>query len=457
MTRLTQVPMTSRTISATQVFDGLINELQCAQQILVGFSGGLDSTVLLNLLTEVVAAERITAVHINHGLSSQADQWQEHAQRQCKVLGVAYHGETVKVISAGGGLEEAARNLRYQVFERLLVEGGILLLGHHQNDQAETVLYRLMRGSGPRGLAGIPTQRAIGLGKLYRPLLCWPKQNLTDYAHEHKLDFVEDETNQEEQYDRNFLRHQVVPALAKRWPDYLKRLNNIAQISQETDELCREMAAQDMNVLKLRQERAGASLCLSSLKLLSVARQRNVLRHWPQRYNKSALNGKIVDQVFRSVIDARADAAPKVQCKDIEFRRYRQRLYILDSNELASSPPFQRTQVIWSDQTLSWSASDMGLTLSRVTGDGFRVLSGQQISVSYRIGGEVCHPAGRVHSNSLKKCLQEGGVEPRWRHRVPLIYVDDSLAAVGDLWVCKGWSVGAEEDGIKINWLSNSL
>ena len=132
---------------------GLINELQCAQQILVGFSGGLDSTVLLNLLTEVVAAERITAVHINHGLSSQADQWQEHAQRQCKALGVAYHGETVKVISAGGGLEEAARNLRYQVFERLLVEGGILLLGHHQNDQAETVLYRLMRGSGPRGNA----------------------------------------------------------------------------------------------------------------------------------------------------------------------------------------------------------------------------------------------------------------------------------------------------------------
>ena len=454
---MTQVLMSDRKISANRVFKGLINELQCAQQVLVGLSGGLDSTVLLTLLVDVLPADQITAVHVNHGLSSEADQWQEHTKKLCENLGVGYHGKTVTVMPTGGGVEEAARKARYQVFQDLMEQDGILLLGHHQNDQAETIVYRLMRGSGPRGLSGIPTSRSIGPGKLYRPLLSWSKQHLMDYAIERQLDFVEDQSNQEVYYDRNFLRHQVVPLLAKRWPDYLQRLNGVAKISQDTDQLCRDLAAQDICGLNLRQERAGASLCIACLKLLSPVRQRNVLRHWPERYGRAALNAKAIDEIIGSVIEARPDACPKVSCNDVEFHRFRRRIYILDSNQLGANIQFEKRQVDWSQLSSEWIDSGLGVVLSRVRGDGIRVRPDQLISLSQRVGGELCHPQGRAHSNSLKKCLQENDVEPWWRFRVPLIYVDDCLAAVGDLWICEGWSVGPEEDGIKIHWRSNSL
>jgi tRNA(Ile)-lysidine synthase len=305
-------------------------QLDSAPQILVGLSGGLDSSVLLSLVCEVVAAEKITAVHINHGLSPNADHWQQQSAEFCRSLGVRLHSESVTVLEVGGGLESAARDARYRVFERLIIDEGILLLGHHADDQVETVLYRLLRGSGPKGLAGIPVTRVLGRGKLLRPLLDWPKIALENWACRKQLRWIEDESNQQEQFDRNYLRRRVVPALAERWPDYIQGISRSARHSGEADQLAESVAWTDLEDLDIRPERAGLSLSLSAFNQIESLRQRNLLRYWPTFYRLAALDHNLVDEVLNSLVSAREDSGPKVVRGNIQLCRYRDRLYLLN-------------------------------------------------------------------------------------------------------------------------------
>ena len=444
-----------RELSASAAFANWQQQLDSAPQILVGLSGGLDSAVLLNLACEVVAAEKITAVHINHGLSPNADHWQQHSAELCRSLGVHLHSESVVVVEVGGGLESAARDARYKVFEKLIVEGGILLLGHHGDDQVETVLFRMLRGSGPKGLAGIPVERLLGSGKLLRPLLDWPKVALEGWAAKKQLRWIEDESNQQEQFDRNYLRHRVVPALAERWPDYIKGISLSAEHSGEADQLAESVAWTDLEDLDIRPERAGLSLSLPAFNQLESLRQRNLLRYWPTFYRLAALGPNLVDEVLNSLVSAREDSGPKVVRGNIQFCRYRDRLYLLNLSGQAKMAD---------DTCLFWHANESlvlpdgtRLSAQKVRGDGLRIDNGSELTLRFRQGGERCQPAGRDRSNSLKKLLQEYALEPWWRERIPLFYIDEQLVAVGDLWVCQGWQCGADEEGLKITWQTNSL
>jgi tRNA(Ile)-lysidine synthase len=442
-------------LSASGVFANWQDQLDSAPQILVGLSGGLDSSVLLTLLCEVVAAEKITAVHINHGLSPNAEQWQQQSAEFCRSLGVHLHSESVTVLEVGGGIESAARDARYQVFEKLIVEEGILLLGHHANDQVETVLYRMLRGSGPKGLAGIPVTRPLGRGKLLRPLLQWPRVALENWAAKQQLCWIEDESNQQEQFDRNYLRHRVVPALAERWPDYIQGITRSAQHSAEADQLAESVAAADLVTLDSRGERAGWSLSLPEFNQLEPLRQRNLLRYWPSFYGLAALSQNFVDEILNSLISAREDSEPKVVRSDIQLCRYRNRLYLLN---LSGRPKMA------DDVCLYWHADEhlvlpdgTHLSAERVLGEGLRIDDVSQLTLRFRQGGERCQPVGRDRSNSLKKLLQEYALEPWWRERIPLFYIEEQLVAVGDLWVSQGWQCEADEEGLKIIWQTNSL
>ena len=444
-----------RELSASAVFANWQEQLDSAPQILVGLSGGLDSSVLLSLVCEVVAAEKITAVHINHGLSPNADHWQQQSAEFCRSLGVRLHAESVTVLEVGGGLESAARDARYTVFEKLIVEEGILLLGHHADDQVETVLYRLLRGSGPKGLAGIPVTRPLGHGKLLRPLLDWPKIALENWASRKQLRWIEDESNQQDRFDRNYLRRRVVPALAERWPDYIQGVTRSAQHSLEADQLAESVAWTDLEDLDIRPERAGLSLSLPKFNQLEPLRQRNLLRYWPTFYRLAALSPNLVDEVLNSLVSAREDSEPKVVRAEIQLCRYRNRLYLLN---LSGRPKMA------DDVCLFWHADELlvlpdgtHLSAERVRGEGLRIDDVSQLSLRFRQGGERCQPAGRDRSNSLKKLLQEYALEPWWRERIPLFYIEEQLVAVGDLWVCQGWQCGADEEGLKITWQTNSL
>ena len=425
-------------------------ELEAAPRVLVGLSGGVDSVVLLHLLQRMLDPQKIEALHINHGLSPNALQWQENAQQLCRKLGVRCHIEQVEVSGSGEGLEAAARNARYQVFENYLSDGGLLLLAHHGDDQVETVFYHLLRGSGPRGLAGIPERRQLSGGGLLRPLLAVSKQMLLDYAQKHELRWDDDESNTQIHFDRNYLRHQLIPPLAKRWPDYLSRVAASAWLCGESEQLAVEVADDDLLSVDVRSERAGWSVDLESLTQLSRLRAENLLRHWPGLCGL-ALPGKVViAEIVRTVILARADARPQVDWLGARMTRSGQRLYLLRRGVQEGVP--DNCCHTWDMKAPLRLPDGSSVFAELATGDGLVLPKGAVVEVRTRQGGERCHPAGREHSNKLKKLLQEYGLEPWWRDRLPLLFVERELAAVGDLWVCEGFQAKAGQQGVKIRW-----
>ena len=463
---MTKATLTSDGLQPTAVLSAWQQQLGTAPQILVALSGGLDSTVLLQLLVTTVSPARLYAVHINHGLSANADQWQAQAEDYCQSLGVQLHCEAVEVISAGEGIEAAARHARYAVFERLLQKDGLLLLGHHADDQVETLLYQMLRGSGAKGLSGMPVQRVLGQGQLIRPLLSTSKAQLKDYALKQKLSWCEDESNADDKFDRNYLRNQVVPVIAQRWPDYRQSMGLSAELSSEAEQLAAALAEEDFARLDGREERAGWSICVNQLLSLDDLRQRNILHHWPGLNNLAKPNKTIIAQIKDSVIGAREDGEPEVIWRSTRWRRFRSRLYLLRNRsaecylEPHSEPlcdSISALESVWYAEEPLELADGSSLIAEDVDGAGLLIPEGQPLTVRYRHGGERCRPVGRGHSNSLKKLLLEFAVEPWWRDRMPLLYMGETLVAVGDCWICEGWQAAPQQRGKKIHWQVNSL
>ena len=463
---MTKATLTSDSLQPEAVFAGWQQQLSTASQVLVALSGGLDSTVLLQLLVATVSAGRVCAVHVNHGLSANADQWQAQAEDYCRSLGVQIHCETVEVTPAGEGIEAAARHARYAVFERLLQKDGLLLLGHHADDQVETLLYQMLRGSGAKGMSGMPVQRALGHGQLIRPLLSISKAQLKDYALIQNLTWCEDESNADDKFDRNYLRNQIVPVVAQRWPDYRQSIGLSAELSSEAEQLAAALAEEDFARLDEREERAGWSICVNRLLKLNDVRQRNILHHWPGLNNLAKPNKTIIAEIKDSVVGARDDGEPEVVWQSTRWRRFRSRLYLLrnGSAESCLEPPSESRCDSIKAPDFAWHAEEpleladgSSLVAEDVDGAGLLIPQGQLLTVCYRRGGERCRPVGRGHSNSLKKLLLEYAVEPWWRDRMPLLYMGETLVAVGDCWICEGWQAAPQQRGKKIHWQVNSL
>lgn len=424
-----------------------------APQILVGLSGGIDSVLLLELLKQQIDSKLIQAVHINHGLSDNADQWQQFTQDYCRQLDVDYHAEKIQLVVTGEGIEAAAREARYAVFEKLLKQNGLLFLAHHADDQVETVLYRLLRGSGSKGLAGMPESRPLGMGQLIRPLLAYSKQAIQREAVERDLNWIEDESNLDNQFDRNYIRNKVIPVIAKRWPDYPQAIMHSAGLSDQANQLSKDMALEDLASLDELKERAGWSISIEALTNLSTLRQRNFLRYWSDIQNLSAPSGKIINEILSSVVGARQDASPEVVWQSQCWARFQNRLYLLNfSNQQAP----QDSPRSWNMQNCLLLADGSQISAETSKGKGLLVAA-DSLEIRYRQGGERCKPEGRGHSSSLKKLLLEYQLPPWLRDRVPLFYANKELVAVGDLWVCEGWGTKPNQSGVKIKWQVDSL
>ncbi|WP_404940808.1 tRNA lysidine(34) synthetase TilS [Pseudomonas chlororaphis] len=251
----------------------------------IAFSGGLDSTVLLHLLAQLRQRHRLpplTAIHVHHGLQAAADAWPEHCRTQCEALGVPLQIVAVQV-QPGASLERAAREARYAAFEEAAGGNELLLTAQHRDDQAETLLFRLLRGAGVRGLSAMPASRALGQGHLLRPLLDVSRDELERYARDHQLHWIDDPSNQDRQFSRNYLRHQVFPLLTARWPQAASSMARSAAHLREARELLDELAIIDLRAAALGVEFEWLglpSLALAPLVGLSEARQRNALSHW---------------------------------------------------------------------------------------------------------------------------------------------------------------------------------
>ena len=391
----------------------------------VAFSGGLDSTVLLHLLAGLAQREPLPplrAIHIQHGLQAAAEAWPAHCQQVCDELGVSLLQREVQVLP-GASLEQAARDARYAAFVEVLGPDEVLLTAQHRDDQAETLLFRLLRGAGARGLAAMPATRKLGGGQLVRPLLAVSRAQLEAYARGHGLRWVEDPSNSDERFSRNFLRRQVLPLLAQRWPQAVASMARSAAHLSEAQDLLDELAQVDLAAIEQESRFAGLplpSLALAPLLRLSAARQRNLVRYWLAPLTPLPDSDHWAG--WDSLATAAVDAAPIWRLAGGELHRADGRLWWLSGVYLQALPSIALS--LPADKPLS------------LPGNGHVCLRGPApsgaLQVRYRQGGEQLHLPQRGRRD-LKRLLNEAGVPGFLRSRWPLLYQGEQLLAVANL------------------------
>ena len=407
----------------------------------IAFSGGLDSTVLLHLLATLAKSETLpplNAIHVHHGLQAVADAWPIHCQSVCDSLGVPLRVMRVQVQS-GASLERAAREARYQAFTEVTGVGEVVLTGQHRDDQAETLLFRLLRGAGVRGLAAMPAHRPLAGGYLARPLLDVSRAELEAYASDHQLKWIDDPSNADPRFSRNYLRHRVIPTLTERWPQAVSNLARTAEHLSEAQALLGELACMDLHAAD--QPSAFPWLVLPSLDLgplreLSDARQRNALRHWLTPLTRLPDSDHWAS--WFSLRDAKADAQPLWRLADGELHRCGERIWWLPS-----------TWSDFSDASVSWSLPQNPLVLP---GNGRLEFIGEApdgpLEVRYRRGGEMLEVPGRGRRD-LKRLLNESGLPGFVRGRLPLLYQGEQLLGVPSL--AGLWPVAS--DSWQLHWM----
>lgn len=402
--------------------------------ICVGFSGGVDSVVLLHLLHRLAPRQnwRLHALHVHHGISQHADDWAKFCTEFCTQIAIPLHVEAVNLQPLLHlGIEAAARQLRHAALQQHASD--FIALAHHQDDQAETVLLQLLRGAGVRGAAAMPllktrSQRASVL----RPLLGVSKADLLDYAHAEQLAWVEDDSNTDVIYARNFLRQRVLPQLAQHFPAYRQTLSRSAQHFAEAAQLQDELAALDgENFIH------GNRLKMSVLLGLSEVRGKNLLRYFLTQQGAQLPDSTRLQEMLRQALTARDDARVCIAWSGHEMRRYRDELHFLAH---ASIP--ERYELLWQGEAMLSLPNGAELTFIRLAGQGIDAgrLAGKSVVVTTRRGGEHIQLAANRPHRSLKNLLQEHGIPPWQRNTYPLLYADGVLICVPNIGVAVAWA-----------------
>lgn len=443
--------MTQGDTSLPERFDACLASHAPTGRLVLAFSGGRDSTVLLHLLSRYRAERDCLAVHLDHGLHEDSPHWARHCREQAAAWGVPFHQETLGVQpDPGESPEAAARAGRYSAFERLLEPGDTLLMAHHADDQLETLLYRLMRGTGSRGLSGIPFQRAFGAGQILRPLLFEPGESLQDYARRYRLIWVEDPSNSALRFDRNWLRHRVVDPLRSRWPEAASQAARAAANLAEDAALLTEIAAEDRQRLG-----GGSSLEVAGLMALSSVRRRNLLRHWVEEAVGYPPSRSVLERLQRDVLEAAPDARPRLVVGTRVLLRERGRLSLetlgagersIDSGPFEWSPPHERLTLPGNGCLQVRSADAEEDTAVRLP---------ERITVRYRREGDRFHD-GR-HHRRLNEWMRLAEIPASRRDKVPLLLDGDRLFAVGETVVDPRYIAAkpgqVPDEGVVIQWL----
>ena len=409
----------------------VVNQCDSPAHIYIGYSGGVDSHVLLHLCASITSIkDKITAVYVHHGLQIEAESWSRHCKKTAENLGVEFILLRVNAVAGQGeSPEEAARNARYTALKTLIGVNDVLLVAQHRDDQLETVLLQLFRGSGLRGLSAMPERMPFGRGLMLRPLLNVSKSVIDDYAREHALNWVEDPSNLSHDYDRNFLRNAVLPILKQRWPACDKTVARSARHCADAQALISDLAEE----LFLRIfNAADKTLCISRLKSYKTSKQSFVIRQWLQTFNLKMPSLAFVEQLQSEVLSSRKDGGPELSVQGYCVRRYRDKLYCLKQ----AAPEIVQDR-LWSSGQASIKVSEHQ-TLSCVSSSSgicFEQWRKATIAVKARGGGEKIRLPGRKGHHTLKKLFQEAAIPPWEREAIPLVYLDNKLAAVGDLWI----------------------
>lgn len=437
---------------------------QSRLSLVVAFSGGVDSHVLLHALASLRAQQGstgaapadfdLTAIHIHHGLSPKADAWQQHCQQVCEALKVVFLSARVNVTKQPRcSLEALARQARYSKLVELAPPGSIIVLGQHVDDQLETVLLQLKRGAGPKGLSGmarlaINKHDKAAKVRFFRPLIDCSQQQILAYAHQHNLGWQEDDSNQDTDFERNFLRHKIVPLLKQRWPQFAYSVARSAQLCAEQQLLLDEVCEQKLAPLCS----ADNSLDITQLHLLSETWQRQLIRTWLALQQVQSPSQAILQQLTDQLTNAADDANPLIQWQNWQCRRFRQRLYILPlSVDLSGS-----SLVFVDDQELLLPQQLGRLTLVAGEMAGHRAAnsttfigSKKQLKIRFGGYGDKFKPAHSAHSKPLKQWFKLWQIPPWQRDKVAIITHGEHIIGLihnGQLISSQAHTVGAGQN-----------
>ena len=430
--------------------------LESYERIGVGFSGGLDSHVLLSSLSiSIQDTSKLVAIHINHGISKECDLWEKKCKDMAHDLGVFFYTTKLDLQNSSVS-EDILREARYKAFQEWAQEGDLICTAHHKDDQLETIFFRLMRGTGIEGLKGIPAWRKSSGLSYFRPFLDFTKKELLEYALINKMEWIEDESNFDIKFSRNFIRNSVFPLLVKYWPGFGKSLQFLSKEASYSQSILDEISKNDLESCRLD---SSQELSVPKVSMFSRHRIRNLLYRWLTESSSIRLSVKQSEEIINLLIQKKEslDHVILISSKDNnnshDLRMFRQVLYLLPREYCTVLDQFEESE--WNlKNDLHLPTGKIGFKETK--GKGLSLIhASKKITVRGREGGERCKPFGRDKSQKLKKLLQESDVSPWLRDRLPLIYVDKELAAVADLWVCDKFHTHPEETGITFSWTDN--
>lgn len=414
--------------------------------LIVALSGGIDSMVLLRLASTYAKEKQLEciAVHVNHGLSQHAFDWEIVCQTHCDFLSIPLYIERVQLtVSAQDSLEEVARKARYQALEKHMQANSLLLTGQHQDDQVETFFLALKRGSGPAGLSSMPAIFPLSNGYKCRPLLTVSRSDIEQYAQDNELKWVEDESNQDTRFDRNFLRHEIVPNLVQRWPSFASAVSRSAQLCADQESLLGELLQPKL----IAFQNVYQGISISQLDRESELARNTLLRLWLKQFTIPLPSQVQLCVLWNEVAKAKEDANPLLELGTIQLRRFQGYLYCLPQyQDLSSWKNVLNDTVDLPDDLgrLFLSKKSEEREPDNETGDQGLLLRApsdtEKVEVRFNVSGLIPHPETRDHSRKMKKLYQEYGI-PSWqRTRLPMIFYNEELAAIAGLFVCRSFS-----------------
>lgn len=444
-------PRPSQPSAATVGLPGLVrNQLQSrlasGRRLCVGLSGGLDSVVLLHLLhcLREESVFTLSAVHVHHGLSPHAGAWAEFCERLCADWQIPLTVVRVEIERKDRrGLEAAARAARYAIFAQQACDD--IVLAQHRDDQAETVLHQLLRGSGVKGLAAMPLERTLDAGpiRLLRPLLESERADLKAYAEVHGLAWVEDESNLDPGLSRNYLRHHVLPTIERRFPAYRSTLARAARHFADCDQLLDELAQEDAV-----RAMVGGCLQVSTLAALSPARARNLLRHYLIAQGWPVPPADWLEEAIGQLLHARPDAELQLKLAGRSLARYRDQVHVLEA-----LPAGEEGEWSWQGEAVLPLAGLGQLEFARVEGEGIsQARLTAPVTVRPYPGAGQMRPDCRRPRRSVKNLLQEMAVPPWERRRLPALYCGGQLVWLAGIGVDCAFQAGPDEPGWLISW-----
>lgn len=409
------------TYSANQFAELLFDKLALNPKahFFVAYSGGVDSTVLLHLIKKAQQQYgfAVTALHVNHGLHSDADGWAEHCRQQCRELGVDFKQVKVQLDETN---EATARNARYRWFSEQVHPGSVLLTAHHRQDRVETLMFNLMRGAGVRGLSSLRSVRAFHGSKLVRPLLDLTREQVKDYAEQHQLAWVEDPSNCEDEYSRNYIRQHVLPALNRFRPDAMRNIARAAANLEQENVLLNEIAICDLvEVREMPKHPLDQSyaLCYEDVACLSPSRQANLVRFWLRSLQLHTPSKRLLQQLLEA-FESNPSSTTIMQEGGSQFRFYRGYMYVMPALEEAQ--PVARIDWQNIDQPVGLYHEQIRVDATNKLRELIHHRRPQGVALSSR--PFLSNPrALQGHSLNLKKWLQEIGIPPWRRQALPLL------------------------------------